>query len=229
MADVNHAIAVFHSALLAATASWSMKLSPVQLELLRTHYEMLVEANRRVNLTRITDPCEAAVKHYADSLALVPWVARESLRIGTVLDIGTGGGFPAVPLAVACPDWRITAIDAKAKKTSFIDRFINTVGLRNLAVIHAHTRHWSSPLRFDLVVFRAVSRLGSCLEEAVRFTKPGGFVVAWRTAEQWAAEQEEVKTVAALLHLSVGKPFAYTLCLNGELLERVLATFQLKR
>ena len=93
-----------------------------------------------MNLTRITRPAEAAVRLYADSLAVLSWARQSGNETGvrTVLDIGTGAGFPAVPLAVAAPDWRITAIEATNKKAAFVEQSARRVGAENLRVILRH-------------------------------------------------------------------------------------------
>ena len=101
-------------------ARWQIKLSPKQLGQMVAHHDAMVEANRRLNLTRITDPVESAVRHYADSLALLAWSRDSAVSIRTLLDVGTGAGFPAVPLAIMKPKWKITAIDGTKKKIDFV-------------------------------------------------------------------------------------------------------------
>ena len=110
----------FEEALLAACSAIRLSLTEPQRELMLAHYRRVVEANRHFNLTRITSPADAAVKHYVDSLTLMasPWV--EADRSLTVVDVGTGAGFPAVPLAIMCPQWQILAIDGTGKKARFV-------------------------------------------------------------------------------------------------------------
>ena len=84
------------------------------------HFALMVEANRRFNLTRITTPVEAAIKHYADSLTLLTCPDIAAAAPITLLDVGTGAGFPAIPLAIVCPAWQVAAIDGTGKKARFV-------------------------------------------------------------------------------------------------------------
>src|SRR5687767_11867845 len=102
---------IFHAALQPALAALRIEVGPAQQEQMFAHYSKVVEANREFNLTRITSPADAAVKHYADSLALLVMPEFCTDRRLEVLDVGTGAGFPAVPLAIVCETWTIVAID----------------------------------------------------------------------------------------------------------------------
>ena len=156
-----------------------LRLSPTddQLRKLHGHYNAMIEANRSFNLTRITDPKEAAIKHYADSLALLPWADGVGEKIDSVLDVGTGAGFPAFPLAVLRPQWSVTAIDATRKKTDFVARTAASLGVENLRCEHAHSEHWKafpeggrpSANQYHLVVFRALSKPAKAIQQAGRF------------------------------------------------------------
>jgi 16S rRNA (guanine527-N7)-methyltransferase len=230
-------LAVFDEALTAALARWGLSIEPDRLGQLRTHYEAVVEANRTMNLTRITDPVEAAVKHYADSLALLLWVEKPKVTVQTLLDVGTGAGFPAVPLVVMRPDWSVTAIDATRKKIDFLRRTADAIGLSNLHCEHAHSEHWkpsavsqqfsaisrrSSGPGFDLVVFRALTSLAKSLEQTSGYVAEGGCLVAYKTASMDPAEQRAADRAAAKLHLRLDERFTYDLELEGEKLNHVL-------
>ncbi len=186
---------------------------------------MVVQANRVTNLTRITDPWEAAVKHYADSLALLHWLNAHKSPPASILDIGTGAGYPAVPLAVFLPDWFITAIDGTAKKADFVARYAAQHGLANLRAEHAHARHWQPSAAFEIVVMRAVGPLGKCLEAATPHVAIGGRIIAYKTATLRKGEREEAGRSAAQLGLEAQEPYTYELVLREERLRRSLQVY----
>ncbi len=169
----------FQTALVEATRAVGVALTDEQRGLMWEHFRLVVQANRQFNLTRITSAADAAVKHYADSLTLLaaPWIDADGGRPLRVLDVGTGAGFPAVPLAIARPDWRITAIDSTAKKVRFVAEAVGRLGLTNVEARHARAADLarSKQERFDLVLLRAVSRIAAGLDEVHRLVPPGGF------------------------------------------------------
>lgn len=231
----------FDATLTEALDRWNLPIAPQQLNQLRAHFEAVVRTNRVMNLTRITDPVEAAVKHYADSLALLIWVVKRQITVKTVLDVGTGAGFPALPLAVVRPDWSVTAIDATGKKIDFLRRTAAAIGIDNLRCEHAHSQHWkpssfilnpSSPSRqrpdpgFSLVVFRALTMLAKSLEQTARHVAPGGWLVAYKTASMDPAEQHAAANVTRKLGLHPRKRYEYDLELKGERLARALYLYR---
>lgn len=179
----------FETTLTEALSHWNLLITSNQLARMRAHFDALVETNRVMNLTRITDPKEAAIKHYADSLSLLLWIDHRRINVKTVLDIGTGGGFPSVPLAIMRPDWSITAIDGTGKKIDFVRRTARNIGLDNLHCVHTHSCHWNdtnksdqpSTAGFDLVVCRALATLPKTIEQTAMFVEPGGHLVAYQS------------------------------------------------
>jgi 16S rRNA (guanine527-N7)-methyltransferase len=223
----------FEGALSTALRRWGMPVLPRELHQLRAHFEAVVETNRVMNLTRITEPVEAAVKHYADSLALLLWTRDRSITVRTVLDVGTGAGFPAVPLAVMQREWAVTAIDATRKKVEFLTRTVAAIGLTNLHVEHAHAAHWRPILRgsgqerpFDVVVVRALAPLGKCLELCAAFVKPGGWLVAYKTASLDRAELAAAEKLLRKTRMRVEEPFPFELQIGDQMLHRALRLFQ---
>lgn len=220
---------VFDRALAKALESLNVPLDPAQLAACRAHFERVLDATRTMNLTRITEPEEAAVKHYADSLAVVRWAVERKVDIRTVLDVGTGAGFPAVPLAIARPDWAVTAIDATAKKIGFLTSVVEGLGLSNIDCIQAHSKHWKTRLQFDLVVMRAVTVLPRALAQTAAFVANGGWLIAYKTAAVERSEEEAAAEVSAKRGLKLQERYGYELECGRDTLERVLYVFQKER
>lgn len=193
----------FDSALQQATRAVGLTVEAADRDRMFGHYRLVVEANRQFNLTRITAPADAAVKHYADSLSLLAtgWVeVQKSLR---VLDVGTGAGFPAAPLAIACPAWTITAIDGTGKKVRFVENAAQGLGLANLHADHIRVEDLvrQSGHKFDLVLVRAVAKIADLLASLNSLIKSSGQIVFYKTG-QVAAEIEAAVPVASKLMLA---------------------------
>ena len=161
-------------------------------------YDLLIEANRSVNLTRITEPAAFRIKHIADSLAVArdfPEIAEEPLRIA---DLGCGAGFPSVVLARAFPRLRLTAIDSTGKKTAFVERAARELGVKNLRVVRGRgcelNRKPEFRRRFDLVTARAVGAAANVVLEVSEFAKrPSGRFLLYKTPAQAAEDLEALK------------------------------------
>ena len=154
---------------------------------------MVVRKNEVMNLTNLTEPGDVAVKHLADSLLLLQ--ARGLPETARVLDVGTGAGFPAVPLAIARPGWRVTALDATRKKIDFIGEVKNELGVPERCVSgRAEDLGRTAEYReqYDLVTARAVANLRVLSELCLPMVKVGGVFAAMkgRTAKEELAEAE---------------------------------------
>ena len=134
--------------------------------------------NRKINLTSITDPKEIAEKHFVDSLACSTYLPRRA----KVLDLGTGAGFPGIPLAVISPELSMTLIDASAKKISFVKHIIRTLKLQNIRADHIRAEAMARKVKlkdkFDVIVCRAFSSLGNILQRSIPLLVEGGMVLA---------------------------------------------------
>jgi 16S rRNA (guanine527-N7)-methyltransferase len=214
----------FTAALTEGLAAWSIEASPAQIDVIAAHYEAVVAANAVMNLTRITEPVEAAVKHVLDSLALLLWLRQSGgePRIRRVLDIGTGAGFPAVPLAVLRPGWQVLAIDGTRKKIDFLTGFAKSAGLDNLRVEHIHSSHRPPDGSFDVVTLRAVGSLANCVREAARHAARRGEIVVYKTAVLEDQELSEGEAAAKEQHCHEPRVFPYSLTLGDETLLRAL-------
>lgn len=224
----------FETTLTEALSRWNMPITSDQLAQMHTHFGALVETNRVMNLTRITDPQEAALKHYADSLALLLWIEKRRISVKTLLDIGTGGGFPAVPLAIIRPDWSITAIDGTGKKIDFVRQTARALGLNNLHCIHAHSCHWNDTTKsdhpptagFDLVVCRALATLPKTIKQTAMFVEPGGYLVAYQSDNIDQATLDAADLAAKSAGLRAETPHRYTLGKVSEERKLVLYPYQ---
>jgi 16S rRNA (guanine527-N7)-methyltransferase len=145
------------------------------------HAELIIEANKKVNLTAITDAEEMAVKHYLDSLTCC--LAVDFAGAQRVCDVGSGAGFPGIPLAIIFPQTRFVLLEATQKKAGFLTHTINELGLHNCEVLadRAETAG-RGPLReaFDIVIGRGVSKLSALAEYCLPLTKVGGQFLALR-------------------------------------------------
>ena len=217
----------FVDAVVTACRELGLSLSADQTERMWRHYALMVEENRCTNLTRITDPVQAAVKHYADSLALLPWAHETVLADAYVLDVGTGAGFPAVPLAICRPAWRILAIDSTKKKMDFVATAAASLGLDCLSVQHARARELAGHVApFDLVTCRAVADLVKCLREVRRLIAGGGWLVCYtspRTLDRLTPSQ---RAQADRLGFEPPHRHGYRLILPDGHIDRVLTVWQ---
>ena len=171
---------------------------------LRRFLERLLETNRSFNLTAITDPAEAWDKHVLDSLTLLPDL-RELPEGSRVVDVGSGGGLPALPLAITLPGLRFTLLEATAKKARFLEQTATELGLANVSVVCERAESFGrgpERERFDATSSRAVSRLPVLLELTLPLIRVGGLCLAIK-GEQAAREVAEAKNALQVLRAEV--------------------------
>lgn len=154
-------------------------------------YELTLEGNRQLNLTRITDPLEFWEKHLWDSLrgiaSLLPTVETKvtsSLPMQRVIDIGTGAGFPGVPVAIAMESWTVTLLDSTRKKITFLDTLLAQLGIQNATTLIGRAEIVSKQLdhrrTYDVALVRAVGSAALCAEYSLPLLKVGGLAVLYR-------------------------------------------------
>ncbi|WP_448561278.1 16S rRNA (guanine(527)-N(7))-methyltransferase RsmG [Trichothermofontia sp.] len=180
-------------------------------------YQAVIAGNRQLNLTRITEPSAFWEKHLWDSLRGIihflrpapgplPGGATVTLPIappfpdtGQVIDIGTGAGFPGLPIAIACPHWQVTLLDSTRKKLAFVDRLRSMLGLTNVRSwverVEAIGHQSEHREQYDLAVIRAVGPATVCAEYALPLVKLGGWVVLYRG--NWTASEADALFVAS--------------------------------
>ncbi len=182
-----------------------IELEPRDPELLRAYLQALLEANERFNLTAITEPLEMWTRHVQDSLTLVPFLV--SAGAAKVIDVGSGGGLPGLPLAIVLPAVQFTLLESTGKKAAFLEETARALGLANVRVLNdraetAGQDHHTHRAAYDAVVSRAVGKLNVLAELTIPFAKEGGHVLAIKGA-QAPEEVEEAKQALYKLHSSV--------------------------
>lgn len=163
--------------------------------------EYMLTQNAVMNLTAITEPSEVILKHYADSLKVAEYIEEGK----SVIDVGCGAGFPSLPLAIARPDIRITAIDSTDKRIVYVRECASRLGLTNLEAITARAEDAAAGdmrEKFDYATARAVARLNILSEYCIPLLKVGGIFLPMK-AKSGAEEMEEAKNALVTLHSEV--------------------------
>ncbi len=166
-----------------------LRLSDLQNQQLLGYMELLQKWNRVYNLTSVKDPEQMLTQHVLDCLAVVRPLQEKLPQAKRILDVGAGGGLPSVILAIVCPQWRVLAVDAVAKKTAFIQSSSHALGLSNLQA--RHTRVESLDQTFDVVCSRAYASL----TDFVRSTRGCVASDGWWMAMKGQVPQEEIQTL----------------------------------
>ncbi|MDR3600182.1 MAG: 16S rRNA (guanine(527)-N(7))-methyltransferase RsmG [Desulfosporosinus sp.] len=173
--------------------------------------DLLLDWNQRLNLTRITDPHEVILKHFIDSMVLAKFISGASF-----LDLGTGAGFPGVPLKILRPDLEIVLMDSLKKRLNFLDMVIETLDLRGIQTFHARAEDFGRDVRyrghFDTVSSRAVARLPVLLEYALPVLKVKGLFIAAKgsqVADELIESQKALKLLGGIVesieHFNLGE------------------------
>ena len=171
-------------AIIAYCNDKGIELKEEQLSMLSSFYEMLVEKNKVMNLTGITEWDDVVLRHYIDSISISEIMNLNDFR-GKVLDLGTGAGFPGIPLKIIFPNLQITLFDSLNKRIRFLQEVIDELELKNIEAIHGRAEEFgkNSDYReqYDLVVSRAVANIATLSEYCLPFVKVGGSFISYKT------------------------------------------------
>lgn len=183
--------------------TFGVKLSEQQIQQFLVYYEMLAEWNQVMNLTAITEYDQVMKKHFVDSLSLIK--AYDVSKKASVIDVGTGAGFPGLALKIAYPSLQMTLLDSLNKRIQFLDAVIEKLGLCGVDTIHGRAEDFAKAgkLRetFDLCVSRAVAHLSTLSEYCLPFVKVGGKFISYKS-EKIA---EEISEAEKAIHILGGK------------------------
>lgn len=175
-------------------------LNEEQLCQFMSYYELLVEWNQVMNLTAITDFEEVCKKHFTDSLSLV-----KAYKINapiSVIDVGTGAGFPGIPLKIAFPDIEVILLDSLHKRVDFLKTVIDNLGLKKIEALHGRAEDYAKEKKFreqfDLCVSRAVSNLSTLSEYCIPYVKIGGHFISYKS-EKLSEEKKDAEYAISVL------------------------------
>ena len=189
------------------------------LDKLLLYHDLLIEKNKVMNLTAITDFEEAVWKHYADSLAVLKF--DDFKQYGSLLDVGSGAGLPGIPLKISCPWLHVTLLDSVGKKVNFHREVINSLHLDQIESVHMRSEDAAHDVnmreQYDIVTARAVSNLATLSEYCLPFVKTGGVFAAYKS-ENIESELKEAEKAIRTMGGTVISVNSYEIGDNGRTL-----------
>lgn len=208
--------------------AFGVTLTEKQIEQFEKYYELLVEWNKVMNLTGITEFDEVMQKHFVDSVAAAEYVEME--KINSLIDVGTGAGFPGIPLKIVYPHLQVTLLDSLNKRIKFLDEVVDNLGLIGIETVHGRAEDAAKKAeyreQFDLSVSRAVANLASLTEYCLPFVKVGGKFVSYKSVSV-DEEIAQSKKAVYVLGGEIGKVEKFRL--PGSDMERALVVVEKKR
>lgn len=191
--------------------AFGIDLSKEQIEKFMTYYELLIEWNSFMNLTAITDFDEVILKHFVDSLAIYQAEAfqkkikesyAEVLEEVSLIDVGTGAGFPGIPLKIVFPKMHITLLDSLQKRIKFLNAAIEKLNFKNIKAIHGRAEDFARQAlyreKYDFCVSRAVANVSTLAELCIPFVKKGGYFISYKSEkgkEELSAGEKAIETL----------------------------------
>ncbi|OUO39603.1 16S rRNA (guanine(527)-N(7))-methyltransferase RsmG [Megamonas hypermegale] len=190
----------FVDELKVAATEYGLNLTEDQISAFNKYYELLYEWNKKINLTAITEPKDVAIKHMVDSLSC--FKADLFKENTSLIDVGTGAGFPGLPLKIFYPSLKLTLLDSLNKRVKFLQLVVDELGLKDVEVIHARSeeaaRNKKYREKFDLATARAVARLPIICEYCLPFVKDGGTFIALK-GRQYEEEATQAQKAIKVL------------------------------
>ena len=176
-----------------------IELSQNQLEKFDLYKKLLLEWNEKMNLTAITDDEGIAIKHFADSISVLPLIENKN---ASLIDVGTGAGFPGIPLKIANDGFKVTLLDSLNKRITFLEEVKKELGITNLECIHSRAedggRNADLREKFDYCVSRAVARLSVLSEYCMPFVAVGGYFISLKGPDAVEELTEAQKAISVL-------------------------------
>lgn len=178
-----------------------MNLNDNQVEMFNKYMELLLEWNEKINLTAITEKNDIVLKHFIDSLTILKYIKDED----KIIDIGTGAGFPGIPVKIANPTVKVTLMDSLNKRVLFLDDVIDKLNLKDIEAIHSRAEDLAKEKKYresyDVVTSRAVANLSTLLEYMLPFAKVGGICICMKGPNV----EEELKNAKNAVSILGGK------------------------
>lgn len=208
--------------------AFGVTLTEKQIEQFEKYYELLVEWNKVMNLTGITEFDEVMQKHFVDSAAAAKYVEME--KVNSLIDVGTGAGFPGIPLKILYPHLQVTLLDSLNKRIKFLEEVVDNLGLTGIETVHGRAEDAAKKAeyreQFDLSVSRAVANLASLTEYCLPFVKVGGKFVSYKSVSV-DEEITQSKKAVYVLGGEIGKVEKFNLPESD--MERALVIIEKKR
>ena len=192
-------------------------LTDDQIEKLRVYYELLVEWNEKMNLTALTEPEDVALKHFCDSILLLSYAdVKEG---SSLIDVGTGAGFPSVPIKIVRPDIKLCLLDSLNKRLIFLQEVVDKLGLENVKIVHARAEDGARKAdlreKFDYSTSRAVAQLNVLSEYCLPYVKVNGSFLAMK-GKYSEEEIDNAKSAIKTLGGKIEKVDTYNLIDTSE-------------
>jgi len=160
------------------TQKLQIQLSNSQMEQFGLYAETLVQWNKKMNITRITSIQDITIKHFFDSVSVVPFIKTFAYK--SILDIGSGGGFPGIPLGIVLPEMHITLLDASRKRIAFLKYVTHLLGAKNIHVCHDRLETYHPDNSYDIIISRAFSALSNFVISSKKFLNISGRIIAMK-------------------------------------------------
>ncbi|MCI9410568.1 MAG: 16S rRNA (guanine(527)-N(7))-methyltransferase RsmG [Eubacterium sp.] len=189
-------------------SNYSIDINDEQINKFNKYYKLLIEWNKKINLTTITDYEDVIKKHFLDSVLLLKVFKKDLFVLKNIIDVGTGAGFPGVPLAIMLPDAKFTLVDSLNKRIQFLKEVIEILGIDNITLIHARAEELGVDAnyreKYDICVSRAVAALPLLLEYCSPFIKKEGVLYMYKSVKV-EEEINSAENALSILNCSINK------------------------